>query len=153
MEEVGAYQHRVLKDMVREDIEDLRNGKPCLDEVRMAMEVETKSREPKAAELEEVWSDMDLWWPAFQKEYISAIEYEQMEDGIAMETLPVKAVATQKPSKLKARLAVCGKYAELAPEGEVSHDDTSPGTQGRDPWMEPAILAVTGAFLQAPRRT
>ena len=124
----------------------------------------------RTVHLDEVKANLERWKPAFQKEYdnlvrgpvtpITAGEYEQMQrDGIPMETLPGKAVATEKPTKLKARIVVCGNYTELAPEGEISAGGACPMTtrvlvhkaalQG---WSL-GSLDVTGAFLQAPRRT
>ena len=153
--------------MVREDSEDLQNGRMSPDRVQMAMLVAEEAKgleeqirwqeakvksltafvEQKVTEvlqtrtvsLDEVKANLERWKPAFQKEYdnlvrgpvtpITASQYEQMQrDGVPMETLPGKAVATEKPTKLKARIVVCGNYTELTPEGEVSAGGACPMT-------------------------
>ena len=173
-EELTAWQHRNLREMVEEDSRRLKMGEISENELMVCMKaveeadiledvmqdrrrdtpqlksmeafVQSQVLQTRTVSMEEVKSNLDRWKPAFVKEYesltsgpvtpISREEYEQLKaQGVKMETLPMKAVATEKPSKLKARIVVCGNYTELAPEGEVSAGGACPMTTRALVWF------------------
>ena len=131
--------------------------------------VQNQVLQTRTVSMDEVKANMGRWKEAFVKEYesltsgpvtpISREEFESMKaQGIKMQVLPMKAVATEKPTKLKARVVVCGNYAEGALEGETAAGGACPMTiravvhaAAQNGW-ELGSLDVTGAFLQAPRR-
>ena len=91
---------------------------------KLDKKVEEEVLQTRVVSLEEVQMDLMGWKEAFEKEVttlmngpvskISKEEVERMQtDGVAVEILPMKAVATVKPpGKRKGRVVVCGNYAE-----------------------------------------
>ena len=119
--------------------------------------------------IDEVRRDLHTWIEPFKKEVenltsgpvarLSAEEFRQLKERQTdMQVIPMKMVATRKPTKLKGRIVACGNLAE-----DYAHDDISAGgacaiavrtaihVAANKGW-DLGSIDVTGAFLQAPRR-
>ena len=157
----------------------VEEGKILEQKLQMEEEARIKSMETfvdrqilqtRVVSLEEVRRDLTRWTGPFRKEYESLVSgpvkvvsraeiTRRKAAGEVIETLPMKAVATEKPSKDKGRLVVCGNFSTMEPE-----NDTSVGgacnvairgvvhRASQEKWAIGSI-DVTGAFLQAPRRS
>ena len=186
-EKLALWQHQRMKIMVQEEMAELLEGKttngwiPELVEETKAMEQALAIRarvkalavpevlQARTVPLEEVRKELELWKPAFIKEYetltsgpvevLTEEQYQILRDsGVPIEILPMKAVTVRKPDKYKARFVVCGNMAM-----EPCVEDTSVGgicTVALRCMVHKAALSkwslgsidVAGAFLQAPRR-
>ena len=186
-EKLALWQHQRMKIMVQEEMAELLEGKttngwiPELVEETKAMEQALAVRaqvkalavpevlQARTVPLEEVKKELELWKPAFIKEYetltsgpvevLTEEQYQILRDsGVPIEILPMKAVTVRKPDKYKARFVVCGNMAM-----EPCVEDTSVGgicTVALRCMVHKAALSkwnlgsidVAGAFLQAPRR-
>ena len=186
-DKLALWQHQRMKVMVQEEMAEILEGKitdgwiPELVEETKAMEQVMTVRasvkalavpevlQARTVPLEEVRRELDLWKPAFVKEYetltsgpvevLTEDQYKNLRDsGVQIEILPMKAVTVRKPDKYKARFVVCGNMAT-----EPCVEDTSVGgicTVALRCMVHKAALSkwslgnidVAGAFLQAPRR-
>lgn len=119
--------------------------------------------------MDEVRRELQTWVEPFRKEVenltsgpvtrLTAQEFQALKDQqVDMQVIPMKMVATRKPSKLKGRIVACGNLAE-----EYAHDDISAGCAcaiavrtavhiAANMGYDLGSIDVTGAFLQAPRR-
>ena len=185
-DKLALWQQR-MKIMVQEEMAEILEGKttdgwiPELVEETKAMEQVMTLRarvkalavpevlQARTVPLEEVRKELDLWKPAFVKEYetltsgpvevLTEDQYQNLKDsGVPIEILPMKAVTVRKPDKYKARFVVCGNMAT-----EPCVEDTSVGgicTVALRCMVHKAAISkwslgsidVAGAFLQAPRR-
>ena len=123
----------------------------------------------RTVSMEEVKRELSVWVEPFRKEVehltggpvsrMTAQEFQALKNsGAEMQVIPMKMVATRKPTKLKGRIVACGNLAQ-----EYAHDDISAGgacavavrtaihVAANKGWNLGSI-DVTGAFLQAPRR-
>ena len=186
-DKLALWQHQRMKVMVQEEMAEILEGKitdgwiPQLVEETKAMEQVMTVRasvkalavpevlQARTVPLEEVRRELDLWKPAFVKEYetltsgpvevLTEDQYKNLRDSeVQIEILPMKAVTVRKPDKYKARFVVCGNMAT-----EPCVEDTSVGgicTVALRCMVHKAALSkwslgsidVAGAFLQAPRR-
>ena len=123
--------------------------------------------------MDEVKKNLELWKPAFEEEVkkllVDALEpidekrFRQLLSGsVEVECLPMKAVATLKPEKRKARIVVCGNYAKEK-ELESEWDNAASGIDAvairtalnvmmQEKWTS-GTTDVSSAFLKAPRRS
>ena len=123
--------------------------------------------------MDEVKKNLELWRPAFEEEVkkllVDALEpiddkqFRQLLSGnVEVECLPMKAVATLKPEKRKARIVVCGNYAKEK-ELESEWDNAASGIDAvairtalnvmmQERWTS-GTTDVSSAFLKAPRRS
>ena len=156
-----AEEVRILEDRLPRDSEAKLK--------KLEKQVEEEVLQTRVVELEEVQMDLIGWKEAFEKEVTTLLEgpvsrtsreeVERMQrEGVAVEILPMKAVATVKaPGKRKGRVVVCGNYAE-----EKSEDVSVGGicsmalratvhAAATRRWSI-GTVDVKAAFLQAPRR-
>ena len=125
-EKLALWQHQRMKIMVQEEMAELLEGKttngwiPELVEETKAMEQALAVRarvkalavpevlQARTVPLEEVRKEMELWKPAFIKEYetltsgpvevLTEEQYQNLRDrGVPIEILPMKAVTVRKP--------------------------------------------------------
>ena len=120
--------------------------------------------------LEEVRADPEGWKETFKKEYeeltkgpvtpITTADVQRMEEqGMVIETLPAKAIASKKPpNRRKGRVVVCGNFTEDRDNMNVSVGGVCSMTvrgvvhaAACNRWQL-ASIDVKGAFLQAPKR-
>ena len=136
---------------------------------KLEADAELEVLQTRTVPLEEIRRDLQGWAEAFRKEVdmltagpvsrITKQEYQQLcSQGIPMETLPTKMVATVKPpGRRKGRIVVCGNFAN-----EKASDTSIGGVCAvalRGTIHAAALydwslgtVDVKGAFLQAPRR-
>ena len=138
-EELTAWQHSNLREMVEEDSQRLKTGEISENELMVCVKAveeagileyvmqDRRQETPRLRSMEAFVQSQVLQTRTVSMEEVKSLtsgpvtpitreEYEQLKaQGVKMET-PMKAVATEKPSKLKARI-VCGNYTELTPEG------------------------------------
>ena len=136
---------------------------------KLEADAELEVLQTRTVPLEEIRRDLQGWTEAFRKEVdmltagpvsrITKQEYQQLcSQGIPMETLPTKMVATVKPpGRRKGRIVVCGNFAS------EKASDTSIGgvcavalrgtihAAALNDWSL-GTVDVKGAFLQTPRR-
>ena len=139
-DKLALWQHQRMKVMVQEEMAEILEGKvtdgwiPELVEETKAMQQVMTLRarvralavpevlQARTVPLEEVKKELDLWKPAFVKEYetltsgpvevLTEEQYQNLKDGgVPIEILPMKAVTVRKPDKYKARFVVCGNMA------------------------------------------
>ena len=146
--------------------ESMREREPQVRSLQV--EPEPEVLQTRVISLEEVRRDIQKWVPAFKKERdmlldgpvkkVTNQEYLELGQKVDVELLPMKAVASEKPEKLKGRLVVCGNYSEEDPFGNTSVGGidsvgvrTLTHTASMKGW-ELGTVDVQGAFLQADRR-
>ena len=184
-EKLALWQHQRMKIMVQEEMAELLEGKttngwiPELVEETKAMEqalavtralkalAVPEVLQARTVPLEEVRKEMELWKPAFIKEYetltsgpvevLTEEQYQNLRDsGVPIEILPTKAVTVRKPDKYKARFVVCGNMAmEPCVEGHkcgwhLHGGITMYGAQSGVIQMEPGQHRRGRSFLASP---
>ena len=159
-----------LEKETMEAIQEEQGQPRCLQ----AMAKEGEEEDPEVLQtrtipMGEVRKELSTWIEPFRKEVenltsgpvarMSAQEFQAVkESGTETQVIPMKMVATRKPTKLKGRIVACGNLAQ-----EYAHDDISAGgacaiavrtaihVAANKRW-DLGSIDVTGAFLQAPRR-
>ncbi len=123
--------------------------------------------------MDDVKKDLEQWKPVFKEEVEKLMQTalepidekrfrELLQGDTEVECLPMKAIASIKPDKRKARIVVCGNFAKEK-SAEEALDNAASGIDSvairtvlnagahRD-WSA-GTTDVASAFLQAPRRT
>jgi hypothetical protein len=160
----------VIAQQLEQQLEDKFNRRRSIRKAWVQEKDEEEVLQTRVVSAEEVRRDLEGWKPIFQKEYealvsgpveaITEREVRRMqEEGVKVEILPAKAIASKKPpNRKKGRVVVCGNFAEERDDVNVSVGGvctmTVRGllhTAACKHWSVGSI-DVTGAFLQAPRR-
>ena len=173
---VGGRANNYMK-RVAEEIEELEHqmresGEKSVEKIRtLQAKVEEEVLQTRTVPLEEVRAELESWVPAFQEEYenltngpVSPISDEEFRllkaSGQKMEILPMKAVATRKPpNKRKGRVVVCGNYSsqqvgeDVSVGGVCSTAIRAAVHLATNKRWQLGTIDITGAFLQAPRRS
>ena len=177
-EDVTRLEEGELEEyQMKETIKAVAEGRILEERLQKAERARIQSLTPlrqvlqtRVVGMDEVRMNPERWHGPFLKEYqslttgpVKTVTRKQVEEmrmaGRDMEILPTKGVATEKPSKDKARIVACGNYSQLSPENEIS-------VRGANSAMIRALvhraagkrwalgsIDVAGAFLQAPRRS
>jgi hypothetical protein len=114
----------VIAQQLEQQLEDKFNRRRSIRKAWVQEKDEEEVLQTRVVSAEEVRRDLEGWKPIFQKEYealvsgpveaITEREVRRMqEEGVKVEILPAKAIASKKPpNRKKGRVVVCGNFAE-----------------------------------------
>ena len=161
-----------IKRINEETLEIEHVLKQCQVKQQEEEEKKMEVTQTKLVSMDDVRKDLESWKPVFKEEVeklvktalepIDEVRFRELLQGdVEVECLPMKAIASIKPEKRKARIVVCGNFAKEK-EGEALDNAAS----GIDSVAIRTVLNaaahrgwsagttdVASAFLQAPRRT
>ena len=161
VKEAGELERQLEEDDRKKETRKVRS---------LTKKVEEEVLQTRLVPLDEVRRNPEDWMEAFKKEYdtltsgpvvpITEADVEKMkQEGLEIEMLPMKAIASKKPpARHKGRVVVCGNYSQQKEDENVSVGGACSiairsviHTAALRSWTIGSI-DVSGAFLQAPRR-